>query len=247
MVNVLRLALSAACALALTGFGPATEKASQTGSQRTFSWFSYLDGSSLRRDCAQSEADSYRLVYNADFTEQVRTYDLVVPRGTTSQGSPASGRPYALLKSHVFTYGPLVQIGGAIVGSYEASIWAQRTVPIAAVTPILAALEKSGFGAAGDGTDARPASGELRSDSYYWLVSGCVDRKFRISAWSNLDAEFSSVAFAPKILALDETAIPIRLPQPATGGLGKGNSDGTGPGLVFEVQVTPNGIRPSWQ
>jgi hypothetical protein len=43
---------------------------------RRFQYFSYLGGDDIRRDCTAGTPARYRLVYNASYLEQVRTYDL---------------------------------------------------------------------------------------------------------------------------------------------------------------------------
>ena len=59
---------------------------------RKFQYFSYLGGDDIRRDCVPGAPARYRLVYNANYYEQVRTYDL-------RRGAPGSG---AVLTIQVF-------------------------------------------------------------------------------------------------------------------------------------------------
>src|SRR5437868_10204720 len=53
---------------------------------RSFGWFSYLDAADIRDNCVGSTGERYRLIYNAVWGEQVRSYDIVVPPG----GVPAT-------------------------------------------------------------------------------------------------------------------------------------------------------------
>ncbi|MBY0430623.1 MAG: hypothetical protein K2Q10_05460, partial [Rhodospirillales bacterium] len=43
---------------------------------RKASWFSYVDGADLRAACKPGTPDRTRLIYNADYQIQVRSYDL---------------------------------------------------------------------------------------------------------------------------------------------------------------------------
>ena len=43
---------------------------------RKVSWFSYLDGTDIRTACVEGAPDSYRLVYNGRYEEQVRSYEI---------------------------------------------------------------------------------------------------------------------------------------------------------------------------
>jgi len=49
---------------------------------RKLAWFSYLNGEDIRAACAAGAPDRFRFVYNADYTEHVRAYDVTAdPRG----------------------------------------------------------------------------------------------------------------------------------------------------------------------
>ena len=156
-------------------------------------WLSYLNGSSLRSNCGSEAADTYRFVYNADFTQQVRTYDVTLPH---------DGRPGVFMARVTAT-------GGGGFGSYRSNVWAQRTMSRNQAEPVLRALAKSGFG-----TQSR-GQASLRSDAFYWVVSACVNGAFRMSAWTQLAADQSPAEFAPELFSLDDTAVPVRLPAKA--------------------------------
>src|SRR5215813_10182543 len=48
---------------------------------RKVSWFSYLDGTDIRVACTEGAQDRYRLVYNARYEEQLRSYEVVADGG----------------------------------------------------------------------------------------------------------------------------------------------------------------------
>ena len=45
-----------------------------------FTYFSYLNGDDIRSNCANDGPEILRFLYDGDYTEQVRTYDLVSDR-----------------------------------------------------------------------------------------------------------------------------------------------------------------------
>jgi hypothetical protein len=76
------IALASAAAISLAGCG-------YTGGvgepmARKFTWFSYAAGDDIKAACTPDAPARYRLVYNANWNEQVRTYDMrrfVIPGG----------------------------------------------------------------------------------------------------------------------------------------------------------------------
>ena len=61
-------ALSAACTYRGDIDDPTTIKAT---------WFSYLNGDDIRARCSESSGLRYRLIYNADYDEQLRSYEVI--------------------------------------------------------------------------------------------------------------------------------------------------------------------------
>src|SRR5258708_8497990 len=53
---------------------------------RKFEWFSYVAGDDIRSKCGPGSPPQYRLVYNANWDEQVRAYDL--PQSFAPDGGP---------------------------------------------------------------------------------------------------------------------------------------------------------------
>src|SRR5262245_13125246 len=50
---------------------------------RSFSWFNYVGGDDIRAACGKDGRNHLRLVYNAIYDEQVRTYEIFLqPDGT---------------------------------------------------------------------------------------------------------------------------------------------------------------------
>ena len=212
---------SGTSALAPSSVSPPKEPVASPLSGPTM-WLSYLNGSSLRSNCGSEAADTYRFVYNADFTQQVRTYDVTLPH---------DGRPGVFMAR-------VTASGGGGLGSYRSNVWAQRTMSRNQVEPVLRALAKSGFG-----TQPR-SQASLRSDAFYWVVSACVNGAFRMSAWTPLATDQSPAEFAAELFSLDDTAVPVRLPAKAGPAKGTfwGDAEAQTPeppeGQVFKVELT---------
>ena len=54
---------------------------------RSFHWFDYVGGGDIRQACGKDGRNRLRLVYNAIYDEQVRTYEIFLqPDGTAGLG-----------------------------------------------------------------------------------------------------------------------------------------------------------------
>ena len=58
--------------------------------------------------------------------------------------------------------------------------------------------------------------GNLSSIKFYWLVSGCVDRKFHLRAFVWPEDSFIGAKFPELLLSWDRTNIPINPPRAAS-------------------------------
>ena len=162
---------------------------------RRFTWFSYVAGDDLRNKCAPGAPRQYRLVYNANWDEQVRAYDL--RQSFTGDGS-------GMLFTQVFGgYGwnvsnfsltdPFASSGGAS---------GQVQLPPDTFQAIVRAIDESGF--------AEPAPKGLRLDSwdFYWVVSGCVDGQFHFNAWLYPSPRFDAIRFDRWLFGIDSSGVP---------------------------------------
>ncbi len=168
---------------------------------RKLNWFHYVDGESLRNKCAPGSLDQYRLVYNANWNEQVRAYDL---------RASALGDGSAVLFTQVFGgYGSNVSSFSLTdpLAPARGSSGQVRLTPDQ-YSAILRALADSGFG--------QPAPRGLRLDSwdFYWVVSACVNGQFHFNAWRAPSPGFAALRFPPLLFAADGTGIPPNPPRP---------------------------------
>ena len=165
---------------------------------RSLTWFSYAGAGDIRADCRPGAADRMRLIYNGDYDEQVRSYDVT---------ALAAGG-----KVEIRVRGPQDLTRGVLLfdlfGPWRAE---GRLVRIAANE--LADLRRT----LGDSGLARPAPDGLRLDSneFYWLVSACLDGRFMVNAWKYPSPRFEALGFPAVLLRLDPTGIALNPPQPA--------------------------------
>ncbi len=227
-LQVLALALAAGGLAACTYRGdidnPATLKAT---------WFSYLNGDDIRQRCVEGAPDAFRLVYNADYNEQLRSYEVVEQAAGGARLTARVQGPSGLQVSRLDLRDPLA--------------WARWTTSETALDAedlarLTAALERSGA--------FRPAPSGLNlySEETYWVSSLCRDGAFSFNAWLFPSERFAEIAFAEVLFAHDGTEVAVRPPKDAPPGARaratvpqrRDASDKTG--SFFTLRVGENGL-----
>src|SRR4051812_9607683 len=83
MKKVMAAAFGLTFAIATTAWAQRPERNVDQPIVRSLNWFSYVGGDDIRAACRTGERSRVRLVYNALWEEQVRTYELFLqPDGT---------------------------------------------------------------------------------------------------------------------------------------------------------------------
>lgn len=188
--------LGALAALALAGCaakGPVDQPIA-----RNLTWFSYVGGDDIRAACAPDAAARYRLVYNARYTEEVRSYDIAA--------LPMAGG--AIMSARVRNATRLSAIEGADpLAPWRARV-SRRRLDAAALEALVAALDASGAFA------PSPPGLRLHSDTYYWVVTACREGRFTLHVFDRPAADLSRPAFVRRLAALDPSPTPLARPQP---------------------------------
>lgn len=181
---------------------------------RKLSWFSYLQGDDLRAACGPVSPGRYRLIYNANYTEQVRIYDLsTAPPGHMTQRVVDGGHLASWTLGEPF------------------APWSGQTAEVetspAQMRGLVAALAAAGgFG--------RPAEGlELESDSFFWTLAACHDGRYHFTAWP----QTAPPGFVASLQAVDATGVPFNPPRAVAPPLRS-----TEPRLAFRLRVGANGL-----
>lgn len=194
---------------------------------RTFSWFDYLGGGDLRRSCGAGASARWRFVYNAIWSEQVRTYDV-------------SLAPRPAVEAHVFSGGIDLTYGDEGLFPAWFGRGARHELTDAEAAQLRRALEA-------DVPEPLPVGSFLRSDNFYLTASRCVDGRFAFAAWSREQPGFERLPFLPALLPFDHTGRPVHPPraldlgpfQPS-GSRGRGER---GEPPRFRVQVAADGVN----
>ncbi|MGH6929048.1 MAG: hypothetical protein ACREEV_12085 [Dongiaceae bacterium] len=194
---------------------------------RKATWFSYLDGTDIRAACGEGAPDSLRLVYNARYQEQVRSYEIA---------ADGTGGAYLVARSR----------GGA--NAFNISLddpfapwrWRQSEAQLspAEYQQLLALLEKSGQFA------GAPAGLRLFSGDFYWVGSACRNGVFSYHAWLYSKDGFADVHFADFLFKRDRTEIAVNPPRriPAGEYLGPMGRQEDQTQIRFWLQVREDGL-----
>jgi hypothetical protein len=220
MLAVLGLLLSAL--VVCTASGPANDPIS-----RQFTWFSYLKGDALRAQCLAGSAPRYRLVYNADWQRQVRTYDLM----------PEPGSGATVVETRVFGAG---LISGSIsLSNPSASLGGERSsarISMAQLADLDRALTASGF------ERAAPKGRRIWSDTFYWGAIACRNGQIQFNVFDEDMLGFDGLPFAAAIRQFDRTGVAF--PRPSEGYRQRSLVGGQGVDepARFQIQVGENGL-----
>ena len=164
---------------------------------RRLTWLSFLGGDDVRAGCAPGAPDRFRLIYNGNWREQVRIYELgfAGPR-TLEQRVIEPATLFALKLDD-----PLAPWRGTT---------AVITLPPAQYEGLVQSLAQGG-------AFATPSSTlTLNSTDFYWVAASCRSGTFHLTAWLYPSDAFSRLTFPRELLALDTSKVPFNPPRPWT-------------------------------
>jgi hypothetical protein len=166
------------------------------------SWFSFLDGSDIRDSCAAlgpKAPDRFRLVYNGQYSEQLRVYEIDVT-------PPGGANLLVRVKNHSNLSNWRIREPADLLAPWR---WQKATAALGAadVAQLRALLAQSGFGS------GAPQGLRLASEDFYWVASGCVAGRFHFYAWVERGGSLEAARFQDFLLRHDGTGQPFRLPR----------------------------------
>jgi hypothetical protein len=170
---------------------------------RSLGWFSYAGAQDIRSNCTPGH-DRYRVLYNGDWQEQVRTYDF--GPSATGSGGVIDQRVFAGGAGLTFTTALSLPLNGDPLQEMR-SADAQARLSEAEWRALLAALAADGLGQPG------PANAELGSWQFWWAAASCVNGTFAFNAWVYPSARFAALRFPALLLAHDQTGVPVNQPR----------------------------------
>jgi hypothetical protein len=198
-------------------------------------WFSYLNGDDIRAACAEGQPPSYRLVYNADYDEQLRSYEVI---GTGRDGG-------ALLTARVLGASGLEVSRVTRADPLAWARWTRRETALKAdqVAALDSALAQSGAFA------PAPKGLQLFSKETYWISSLCRDGVFSFNAWRFPSDRYAAITFDDLLFGLDGTGVAVRAPvavpvgASARASVPRRQDSDDARGNYFNVKVGDNGLN----
>ena len=184
-----RLASVLTAALVLAGCTYSGEP--QDPVSRRISYFSFLAADDIRAACDSGASERYRLVYNADYSRQVRIYEIAI--------DPTSGEGRLVTRV----------LGGERLGPFQFNFqsWlleqasARTLLRPRDVQLVRDTLADAGF------MERPPHRVALWSDDFYWLASGCAAGRFHQNGYAYPSERYERLGFARVLATYDGSGI----------------------------------------
>lgn len=198
---------------------------------RSLTWFSYASAQDIRTRCAPGP-DVYRIIYNGNWQEQVRTYDL--RPSATGSGGILDERVFAGGSGLTFSVTLTLPLNDPLES--VRAVDAQARLSEADYRALLAAVHGDGLGQPG------PASTRLNSWEFWWAAAACINGTFVYNAWVYPTERFRALRFPALLLRQDQTGVPVNQPRP-TASQTTNRDQEIGPlRSDFTIQLDGNGL-----
>jgi hypothetical protein len=167
---------------------------------RSFNWFSYVGGNDIREACGRDGRNRLRLIYNAIYDEQVRTYEIFLqPDGT-------AGMTVGVLADQGNVSNLLIGEPGDVLGPWRMRR-AERILNPEETRELLGLLQASAaFGPPRDGL-------RLPDVDFWWTVASCRNGVWGFQAYHYPTDGFANVKFAAKLFSWDTVPVPVNPPR----------------------------------
>ena len=194
---------TAALALAVVASTAWAQRADRNVEQpivRSFNWFSYVAADDIRSTCGRDGRNRLRLIYNAIYDEQVRTYEIYLqPDGT-------AGLTAGVLADQGNVSNLSIGEGGDVFNPWRMRR-GQRVLNPGDTRELLALLQASAaFGPPRDGM-------RLPDVDFWWTVASCRNGVWGFQAYHYPTDGFVNVKFATKLFSWDPVPIPVNPPR----------------------------------
>jgi len=190
-------------------------------------WFSYLNGDDIRQACTAGAPDSFRLVYNGSYNEQLRTYEVMGDRAGGSYTARVM-RGGGLRLSQFSFSNPQAVAGWTVSRT--------RLSPDGMAELTKALTDSGAFAPA-------PSGLRMASEQFYWVSAICSNGQFFFNAWLYPSEGFARLTFPAVLLGYDQTGLafkePRQVPPIERGASTTGRSERD---LHFDVEVAENGL-----
>ena len=202
---------------------------------RSLNWFGYVGGDDIRAACQPGSRNRVRLVYNALWEEQVRTYEVFLqPDGT-------AGLQTDVLADQGNVSNILAESAADVLSPWRMKR-GQRLLDAAETRRLIDLLQASAaFGPPRDGL-------RLPDNDFWWTVASCRNGVWGFQAYHYPTDGFANVKFAEQLFAWDNVKVPVNRPrklEPAEFRRGlDSQSARRGRGDRWILVVGKDGLRP---
>jgi hypothetical protein len=194
------VALGLVLVSAATAFAQRANRNVDTPVVRSLNWFGYVGGDDIRAACTPGGRNHIRLVYNALWEEQVRTYEIFLqPDGT-------AGLNFGVLADQGDVSNFLVGSGGDVLNPWRMR-QGQRLLGAGETRQLMGLLQASAaFGPPRDGL-------RLPDNDFWWTVASCRNGVWGFQAYHYPTDGFANVKFAEQLFAWDNVKVPVNRPR----------------------------------
>lgn len=189
------------CLTALVAAGCTYSGGVENPLTRKATWFSYLNGDDVRTRCADNpNRFEVRLIYNGNFKEQVRSYEIR-PDG--------AGGAFVTARAMPEEAGNLLNF--RLSDPLATGRWEKSTVTLTSEErdQLVARLGDSGV------FQRAPSGIDLKSWGSYWVSIACRDGEIFFNAWNAGSQRWDRQALWQIVRPLDNTGVPVYQPHPA--------------------------------
>jgi hypothetical protein len=206
--HFMRLALAAATmvAAAVTAAPAWAQRPTSSVDQpivRSVNWFSYVASDDIRAACQPDGRNRLRLVYNAIWEEQVRTYEIFLqPDGTAGLTvGVLAGQGVATDVSSLF-----FREASDVTNPWRMKR-SERLLNTAETSELIGLLQASvAFGPPRDGL-------RLSDNDFWWTVASCRKGVWGFQAYHHPTDGFANVKFADRLFTWDTVDIAVNRPR----------------------------------
>jgi hypothetical protein len=167
---------------------------------RSFNWFAYVGANDIRAACKPEGRNRLRLIYNALYEEQVRTYEIFL------QPDGVAGMGIGVLADQGNVSSLTIGNAADVLGPWSMKR-GERILTVDETRELLGLLEASAaFGPPRDGL-------RLPDNDFWWTVASCRNGIWGFQAYHYPTDGFANVKFAERLFAWDNVPVPVNRPR----------------------------------
>ena len=167
---------------------------------RSANWFAYVGANDIRQACTPGGRNRVRLIYNALYEEQVRTYEIFL------QPDGIAGMSIGVLADQGNVANMTIGSAGDVLGPWSMKR-GERILSADETRELVGLLEASAaFGPPRDGL-------RLPDNDFWWTVASCRNGVWGFQAYHYPTDGFANVKFAERLFALDTVPVPVNRPR----------------------------------